>query len=407
MAKITKRAVDALESCDEKPVFLWDDALSGFGVKALPSGAKRYIVKYRTNGGGRNAPQRWLTLGTHGQLTPDQARGLAQQALAAVARGEDPQGAKFKLRTAPIMRDVWKRFDAEYLPSKKPSTQSEYESQWIDLIEPKFGRQPVGTVSRGDVDKFHKAMRKTPYRANRTLALFSRLMSLAEAWDWRPPGTNPCKHIDRFPEQARTRFLSMKELQSIGKALEELVREDAVSPTAAHAIELLLLTGARVNEVLSAEWSWVDWQRGILNLPDSKTGEKPVYLGEVAIGLLERQQSLELEGPYIFPSRRGDTHLSDLRKAWVQVCKRAEITGFRLHDLRHTAASIAVGQGASLAIVGKLLGHTQAQTTLRYAHVDVDPALRAANEIGNIVGPALRPARSPERRVESVKKRRS
>jgi len=390
MTKIAKRTVDMLQPEGNKPAYLWDELLSGFGVKALPSGCKKYVLKYRTNGGGRAAPQRWLTLGTHGQITPEQARGLAQQALAAVARGLDPQGAKFKLRADPTMTDLWSRFESEHLPQKKPATRVEYESQWRDLLKPKFGRSKVESISRGDVDKFHKAMRQTPYRANRTLALLSRLMSLAEMWDWRTQGTNPCKHIDRFAEQARMRFLGTTELKSIGDALGDLVTEKAITESAANAIELLLLTGARLNEILSAEWAWVDANRGVLNLPDSKTGAKPVYLSNAATALLESQKSISGESSYIFPSARGAGHLGNLRKVWGHVCKRANLEGVRLHDLRHTAASIAVGKGASLAIVGRLLGHSQAQTTLRYAHVDIDPALNAANEIGSVITGALR-----------------
>lgn len=392
MARISKRTVDELHADGDKPAFLWDDQLNGFGAKALPSGAKRYVVKYRTNGGGRTAPQRWLTLGAHGQITPDQARSLAQQALAAVARGEDPQGAKFQQRTAPTLQDVWTRFASEHLARKKPDTRREYVSQWTDLISPKFGRVKVDALSRGDIDRFHKSMSQTPYRANRTLALFSRLMSLAETWEWRQQGTNPCKHIERFREKARTRFLTVEEITAIGQALRQLVGEGAISNTAANAIELLLLTGARLNEILSAQWTWIDEVRGIMRLPDSKTGAKSVYLSQAAVETLKRQKTQSGDSLYVFPSAGGQKHFVNLRKAWVRVCEHAGLEGVRLHDLRHTAASIAAGQGASLAIIGRLLGHTQAQTTLRYAHVDTDPAIKAANEIGKVVEGALRPA---------------
>ena len=402
MARISKRTVDALVAQSGSPVFLWDDQLAGFGVKMLPSGIKRYIVKYRTSGGGRAAPQRWLTLGTHGQITPDQARGLAQQTLAAVARGEDPQGAKFKLRSDPTLSDVWTRFEKEHLPQRKPATRAEYESQWRDLIDPKFGKTKVESLARGDIDKFHKAMKETPYRANRTLALLSRLMSLAEAWDWRSQGTNPCKHIERFTERARTRFLSGPELKLIGGALEQLVNEKLITATAANAIELLLLTGARLNEILAAEWAWVDSKAGVLSLPDSKTGAKPVYLGTAAKSLLKRQRAISEGKTFIFPSAKGDGHYVNVRKAWVKVCERAKLPGVRLHDLRHTAASIAVGKGASLPIVGRLLGHSQAQTTLRYAHVDTDPALSAANQIGDVVARAFGKRRGTKVRKKVV-----
>ena len=393
MPKITKRTVDALVADGSKPCILWDDLLAGFGVKALPSGVKRYLVKYRTNGGGRNAPQRWLTLGTHGQLTPDQARGLAQQALAEVARGGDPQGLKFSKRLAPTMRDVWARFEAEHLPLKKEQTRAEYHSQWRDLIDPKFGRVAVKDVARSEVDRFHKTLRHAPYRANRTLALLSRLLTLAETWEWRGQGTNPCKHIDRFTERSRTRYLAVDELRRLSAAMAELVDECAIQPMACNAIELLLLTGARLNEILQAEWAWIDWQRMVLNLPDSKTGAKPVYLSDAAISVLKRQKILSSVSDFVFPSPVNGKSIVNLRKSWVRICERAKLDGVRLHDLRHTAASIAVGQGASLAIVGKLLGHSQAQTTLRYAHVDIDPALKVANQVGNAIGRAFEQSR--------------
>lgn len=394
MPKITKRTVDALVAEGVRPSMLWDDMLTGFGVKALPSGVKRYLVKYRTNGGGRNAPQRWLTLGTHGQLTPDQARDLAQQALAEVARGGDPQGFKFGQRMAPMLRDVWARFEAEHLPLKKEQTRTEYLSQWRDLIEPKFGRVAVKDMARSEVDRFHKSLRHAPYRANRILALLSRMMTLAETWEWRDQGTNPCKHIDRFAERSRSRYLGTDELQRLGAAMAQLVTERAIQPTVCNALELLLLTGARLNEILKAEWAWIDWKRCVLNLPDSKTGAKPVYLSDAAISVLERQKAIAAESDFVFPSRRNEKGIVNLRKSWVRICERAALEGVRLHDLRHTAASIAVGQGASLAIVGKLLGHSQAQTTLRYAHVDIDPALKAANQVGDIVGRAFNQSRN-------------
>lgn len=393
MPRISKRSVDALPAGSGRPSFLWDDQLAGFGVKALPSGIKRYLVKYRTHGGGRTAPQRWFTLGTHGNITPDQARDMAQQVLAAVARGEDPQGAKFDKRSAPTLRDVWVRFEAEYLPLKKPATQHEYQSQWIGLIEPKLGKTRVESLSADDVDRFHKSLGATPYRANRTLALLSSLMTLGETWDWRARGTNPCKHIKRFNEKARARFLSLTELERLGLAMKQLTEEGVIVDAEANAIELLLLTGARLNEIVGSKWSWLDAQRGVLNLPDSKTGAKPIYLSAAALEVIGRQPMLADKDGYIFPARSSALHTVNIRRAWDCVRDRAKLSDVRLHDLRHTAASIAVGQGASLAIVGRLLGHSQAQTTLRYAHVDIDPALRAANEIGNVVGQALRASR--------------
>ena len=220
--KITKSAVDNLMPDGEAPSFLWDSSLPGFGVKCSPRGAKRYVVKYRADGGGRSARQRWLTLGGHGQLTPDQARKMAQQALAAVARGEDPQGAKASRRSASSVADVWERYEKAHLPSCKPQTRRDYEAQWETRLKPRFGNIAVHEVSRSDVDKLHKSLRATPYQANRAVALLSRLMNLSEVWELRPPGSNPCRHVERFEEKPRTRFLSMDEMKTLGQVIEAM-----------------------------------------------------------------------------------------------------------------------------------------------------------------------------------------
>lgn len=390
MPRLTKTSVDALRCLTGGPIYLWDHGLAGFGVKALPTGGKKYVVKYRSGGGGRAAPQRWLTLGSHGQLTVSQARDLAQQALAAVARGEDPQREKFNLRRAPILNDLWHRFTEEVLPSKKDATQRDYRAHWERFVGPRLGKLLVSDVSRGDVGALHKKLKETPYLANRTLALCSRLLTLAEVWEWRAQGTNPCRYIPRYGEKSRTRYLSGAEITKLGSALRSLTVAGSLGNSSACAIRLLLLTGARLNEVLTAKWAWVDWERCVLALPDSKTGEKSIYLSDAALAVLREQQIIcDGSSDYIFASAKSGKHLVNLRKPWIRVCEEAEIKGVRLHDLRHTAASVAVGQGASLALIGRLLGHCQAQTTLRYAHVDIDPALRTANLMGNVIAAQL------------------
>lgn len=391
MPKLTKSLVEAIELEPERPVYLWDSQLSGFGIKVLPSGTRKYLVKYRPNGGGRAAPQRWLTLGKHGALTCEQARDMARQALAAVARGEDPQGDKASNRKAARMRDVWDRFATEQLPLKKPSTARDYRRQGEEVIGPTFGNRLVSDITRTDVDRLHKRLRATPYRANRTLALMSRLMNLAEAWGWREPSTNPCKHVEKFREQARERYLSAEEIGRIGAAMEAMLKEQDIRPEAAAAIRLLLLTGARLNEILLAHWDWVDLERRVIELPDSKTGKKPVYLSDAALEVIAELKATRRDpkNPYLLAGRSKGKPLNNLAKPWKRICARAGLSGVRLHDLRHTAASVAVGRGVNLPVIGRLLGHRQAQTTLRYAHVDADPALAAANEIGAAIGAAL------------------
>ena len=246
---------------------------------------------------------------------------------------------------------------------------------------------------RGDqIDRLHKKLVSTPYSANRTLALLSRrLFNVAEAWGMRERGSNPCKHVERFKERSRERYLTSTELSRLGQEIEKMLAAGEVYPEAAAAIRLLLLTGARLNEVLQARWAWVSFEKRIIMLPDSKTGKKDIFLSVEALKVLDwiKTNGRDPSSPYILPGRTPGKPLNNLSKSWRRLCKQADLAGVRLHDLRHTAASIAAGEGASLSLIGRLLGHSQAQTTLRYAHIDVDPALRVADQLGNSVAAAL------------------
>lgn len=386
MPKLTKTVVDALPIPTDQPSVTWDDRLAGFGVKVLPTGARKYVLKYRTLGG-RAGRQRWLALGAHGAVTCEQARQAAQQALASIAGGADPQAQRTAHAIAPKLADVWARFERDYLSSLKSSTQRSYKAIWQDHLKPAFGRNMVRDITRSDVDAFHKKLSATPYQANRILALLSRLMNLAEAWEWRDQGKNPCRFIAKFKERERQRFLTNVEIVTVKSAIRGLVEKKELTAHAAAMFNLLLLTGARSGEITSAEWSWVDWQRQIIALPDSKTGAKPIYLGNEAIKLLAEQQGRSSTGQYIFPGRSPGKHIHNLLKPWQRVCEEAGVGPVRVHDLRHTAASVALAAGASLSLVGRLLGHTQTQTTLRYSHLDFEPALEVANIIGGVVSP--------------------
>jgi len=389
---LTKRQIDKAFCEADKPLYLWDGSIKGFGVKILPSGAKRYVYKYRSYGGGRNAKQRWMQLGTHGEMPYEQVREHARQVSAAVGRGEDPQGDKLAIRDAPIMRDVWERFEGDHLPKLKPITVRDYRAAWIKRIDPKLGNVKVRDVSRTDIERLHKSIGKAaPFMANRILALLSKLMNMAEAWEWRDQGTNPCRFVEKNKETKRERYLSTDELKRLGKALQKLVDLGLIWPDMANLFKLLLLTGARKNEIATSKWDWVDWDNRVIRLPDSKAGAKPLYLSDSAILVLKTQKVVgrNPNSGYIFPGAKADGHIINLSKPWKQICEEAKLTDIRIHDLRHTAASIAVGQGVSLQIIGRLLGHSQTQTTARYAHVDNDPALAAANVVGNVLKGAL------------------
>ena len=177
----------------------------------------------------------------------------------------------------------------------------------------------------------------------------------------------------------------------MGESLHEGLEAKTETPHMIAAIKLLAMTGARVSEILSARWEWIDWERKVLSLPDSKTGERQIYLSNAALGVLKDLESLQpsSKSPFVIQGRNSDRPLINISKAWLRIRERANLDDVRIHDLRHTAASIGVGQGMGLPIVGRLLGHTHASTTQRYAHVDIDPALAAANQIGDVVSNAL------------------
>ena len=390
MAKLTKTFIESLRK-SENPVYHWDDQIKGFGIKVLPTGTKKYVFKYRISGGGRRAQQRWYQIGTYGAITPDRARQIAQQVASAIAGGEDPQGRKQSFRDAVTLDDLWHRFEKEHLGRRKPKTVSNYKQTWTKNIKPLLGRKKVADINRDDIHRLHHQMSAHPYQANRTVAILSKMFNLAEVWGIRSDGSNPCRHVERYREFSRERYLNTDELAILGESLQLGAAAQTETPHMIAAIELLLLTGARVSEILGARWEWVDLHQRVIKLPDSKTGAKHIYLSDVAIEVLDRLRKLPQanENPFIIVGRRKDEALSDLRKPWLRIRERAELNDVRLHDLRHTAASIGVNIGMNLPVIGRLLGHTQMQTTQRYAHVASDPALSAADQIGAHIRKAM------------------
>lgn len=386
MPRLTKTLVEKSNAPVSGAKYLWDDKVSGFGVKVLASGKRKYVLKYRT-AGGRSGRQRWLSIGAHGSVTCEQARTAAQSALVEVMKGNDPQADRKMVAEQHLLSDVWDRFALDHLSLKKPATRRDYQANWGDKIAPFLGRQRVVEITRSDADTFHKRMQRTPYRANRVLALLSHLMNLAELWGWRDQGTNPCKSISKFSEKPRQRFLSQDEVHHLFEVLDGLALEGKISRTQGNVVKLLLLTGARSGELMSARWEWIDWNRHTIQVPDSKSGEKEIYLSDAANAVLLDQQVEASGSDYIFPANSERGHIVNLRAPWLRICKAAGFTGVRIHDLRHTAASLALAQGVSLPIIGKLLGHTQAQTTLRYAHLEANPAHAAASLIGDAMAP--------------------
>jgi integrase len=393
--------------------FSWDRDLKGFGVRVQPSGEKSYVAKYRA-GSGRNAPTRRVTLGPVGKLTPDEARKLAKATLGSVAHGHDPAAVKAAERRAATFKELADLFLSEHVEAKrKPATASHYRDILQRIVLPELGTRQGEKVTTADVARLHVRMKKRPYQANRMLAVVGSLYAFAGKRRLVPAGFNPARGIDKYPEKGRERFLTANELGRLGDAIREaetvglLWTVDETKPTAKHApkkakrrtvidpfaaaaIRLLILTGARLREILKLEWQHVDLERGLLLLPDSKTGAKSIILNAPSQAVLI---GLKRVGAHVIAGQRagaeGEKPRADLNRPWRSIAKRAGLVGLRLHDLRHTHASFGAGAGLGLPIIGKLLGHARASTTQRYAHLDTDPLRRASDHIGARLAAAL------------------
>jgi integrase len=381
MPKLTKRVVDGAEA-RQADYFLWDAELKGFGLRVMPSGRKTYLIQYRK--GGRT---RRLGLGQHGHVTPEQARQAAREALGHVARGDDPAEEVSIYRKAPTVAELCERFMAEHVAHRcKPTTQREYRRSVDLFVRPALGTMKVPDIRRMHVQRLHDDLRHIPYQANRTLGVLSKMFNLAEVWGIRPDGSNPCRHVKKYTESKRERIVASDELARLGGVLDAFERERPEMRPAVNAIRLLILTGCRLSEIQTLRWEHV--QGHVLHLPDSKTGAKKVYLGRAALEVLSRIERLP-DNPFVITGRLPGQHLTDLQRPWRRIRSRAGLPDLRIHDLRHNFASHAVMNGEGLAVIGKLLGHAQVQTTARYAHFADDPIRDAAERISALLAPAL------------------
>ena len=382
MPKINKRIVEAAKARNTT-YDINDSELRGFGVRILPSGAHSYFVRYR-----RGGQRRRISLGSHGALTPEQARAQAIQLLARVGAGEDPAASRQSGSHVTTVADLTKRFDEEHIAVRlKPASARSYRDNLRRHVLPAIGKLRAADVTRADVAKLHHDLRHSRYQANRSLALMSKMFNLAEVWGLRPDGSNPCRHVKKYPEENRNRYLIGNELDRMGETLCEC-EKSGESQSTVNLIRLLLLTGCRLNEILTLKWEHVDLENGALHLPDSKTGEKTVHIGPAAARILSVIERVE-DNPWVITGKLPSSHLVNPGKPWRRIRARAGLDDVRIHDLRHTFASMAVSSGEGLPMIGKLLGHTQVQTTARYAHLAADPIKQAAADVSANIAAAL------------------
>jgi integrase len=412
-ARLTKRAVDALRS-DGKEVRIWDADMRGFGIRCRGSRGKYYFLKYRLP----NGRQRWATIGRHGSpWTVETARREARRLLGQIVDGEDPVETKAIQRADLTISQLCDLYLGQPIIITNRGTAKKASSLEIDRsnverhVKPLLGQIRLRALSRGDVEKFQQDVASGKCRADvktkprgraivsggkgtaaRSLAVLGTLLSFAVARGLR--SDNPARGVRLFVTERRERFLSFEEIGWIGEALSK-VEVEGGNQMAITAIRLLLLSGCRRGEIIGLRSKWIDLERHCLRLPDSKTGAKTIPLGGPAIDLLRTVPAVA-ECEFVFPSSRGEGHIVDLRSVWRKVTELADVRGLRLHDLRHSFASVAVSNGESLYIVGKILGHRQAKTTEVYAHLAQDPIQAAADRAARKISEALKFNRTTE-----------
>lgn len=413
VGKITKRTVDALQA-SSRDLFLWDEELTGFGIKVTPSGRKSYVLQYRVPGLGRRAFPKRLVLGEHGALTPEEGRRLARRQLGNVAYGSDPAADRRARRGAATMKELGESYLQDVKVRRRPRTAEEYSRLWGKHVLPVLGSKSVAEVTAVEVRRLHRGLHGTPYLANRVLAMLGAFFGYAIREGIRPSHENPAHGVEFYPEKPRERFLTPQEFRQLGATLTRAELEGLhpapnhrrkpkhghtakhrpksadkpipANPFAVAAIRLLALTGCRESEILTLAWDAVDVERGYLRLAETKTGRSTRPLSQAAIAVLDTLPRIE-GNPYVLPGTSPGKHLKEIKRLWYAVRYAAKLDGVRLHDLRHSYASVPATSGESLLILKTLLGHKRVATTERYAHLGDDPVKRAAERAaGNIAG---------------------
>ncbi len=354
----------------KSPYDVRDSDLKGFGVRVLPTGAKRFFIHSQHEG-----RRVWKTVGDAGGIGLDEARRQAAELLAALRRDEIPALPEDRVFGA-VAEEVFSRYGRHW----KPGTMKVNRNYLRNQILPRFGGMNIADITKADVQRWFASLCATPVAADRSMPILSVIMRQAELYGYRPEGSNPCTGIRRYRREGRERFLSATELRRLARVLED--HEDRHSRSVAF-IRLLLLTGCRKTEILTLQWP--DFREGRLFLRDGKAGPRTVWLCSPARDILD---GLAREGRWVFPStqRQGPVSITIFETFWRRVREKAEIADVRLHDLRHTYASIAIMGGETVTTTARLLGHNDAQTTLKYVHLRDRSVREATDALAGILG---------------------
>jgi integrase len=367
--RITKSVVEGMQPGE----IFWDTKLIGFGVRYQ---RRDKVFVYKCRIGNR---QRWFAIGKFGQpWTVADAENRVKVIQGDIANDLDPAAIRDERVKNPTLRQAGDIFLETVVSKRRKATQALYRDFLNRLIYPKLGDVKVAQIKFSDIALLHYGLRNTPITANRVIASLSTLFSWCERCGLRPRHSNPVQGVERFEERSKERFLSPRELARLGIALTRAERNNTESIFALAAVRLLIFTGCRRGEILGLQWKDVKVERAMLFLADTKTGARPVYLSAPALSVLAGLPRVS-NNPFVIVGEKDSQHLINLRKVWLRLCKVARLRDVRIHDLRHSFASIGVSGGASLPMIGKLLGHTKSSTTEKYSHLAADP-VRAVNE---------------------------
>lgn len=411
--RLTKRSADAAMP-NGKRYIVWDSELNGFGMRVETAGAKTFIVRYRAEGGGRSAPQRFVTIGRFGTLTVEEARKHAKKTLGAIAVGDDPAAERNTKRLEMKMSGLIDLYEEEGCYIQRGKRQGEPMKERTKTytiarlrhhVVPLLGMKRVTEVGAGDIERFFRDVtagksasdEKMGHRrriivrggdgaARKVFRDLSAVFSFAVRRSIVP--ANPCeKAVVKKTDNQRTRFLSLAEVQLLGEACD-LLEAGGVNVKALNIARLWVLTGCRRQEIAELKWSEVDFDRGLLMLADSKTGRSVRPLANAALALMKSIDRDE-ESEFVFPADRGEGFFQGTKTIWPKIVKKAGLEGVTPHTLRHTMGAISTSSGEALALTGAILGHSNMRSTMIYAHVEMDPSRKAANRVGKKIANAL------------------
>jgi integrase len=410
---LTKRVIDAATPSTRR-YDIWDSQVPGFGVRIGLTGVKTFVVRYRAEGGGRNAPKRHVTVGRYGALTVEQARKKAKELLAAVTVGDDPAAERNAKRLELKMSGLIDLYEEEGCFIQRGKRQGEPMKERTKTytiarlrhhVVPLLGTKRVTEVRAGDIERFFRDVstgksasdEKMGHRrriivrggdgaARKVFRDLSAVFSFAVRRGIVP--ANPCeKAVVKKTDNRRTRFLTLDEVQLLGEACDQLEAE-GINIKALNIARLWVLTGCRRQEIAELKWSEIDFDRGLLTLADSKTGRSVRPLANAALALLksiDREEGTD----FVFPADRGEGFFQGTKTIWPKIVKKAGLIGVTPHTLRHTMGAIATSSGEALALTGAILGHANMRSTMIYAHVEMDPSRKAANRVGKRIAAAL------------------